>query len=252
MPTLGAWLVVPTLANLLMYIIRMGNLGNTTWATVAMMVSATFVLLGFTFWTRSNSSNKWPFKPFIAAYLWRATLLMSALVYVGAIAIATATAMASSGNTKPLPYIPLFNPVEITIALALAALILWKLRLNNSGIALAYWIKSNKPKMLLIAAIFIVINTVWLHILHHFLGVTWDASALFNSDIVQMGYAILWTLIAIGVMLMANKKRLANYARQLWLLGAALLGLNLVKLMLIDLSHVHSVERMSLLLGLVY
>ena len=67
-----------------------------------------------------------------------------------------------------------------------------------------------------------------------------------------MGYAILWTLIAIGVMLMANKKRLANYARQLWLLGAALLGLNLVKLMLIDLSHVHSVERMSLLLGLVY
>jgi len=106
--------------------------------------------------------------------------------------------------------------------------------------------------MLLIAAIFIVINTVWLHILHHFLGVTWDASALFNSDIVQMGYVIPWTLIAIGVMLMANKKRLANYARQLWLLGAALLGLNLVKLMLIDLSHVHSVERMSLLLGLVY
>jgi len=30
--------------------------------------------------------------------------------------------------------------------LALAALILWKLRLNNSGIALAYWIKAISQK----------------------------------------------------------------------------------------------------------
>ncbi len=243
--TFGAWLVVLMLANLLMYLIRIGNLGHTAWATVAMMVSATFVLLGLTLWTRSKAVNHWPLKPFMAAYLWRAALPMAAIVYVGAIAIA----IGSSGNTQPLPYIPLINPVEITIALALAGLLLWILRLKTSGIALPDWVTSNKPKMLLIIAIFIAINTVWLRIVHYFLGVTWDVNALFNSDIVQMGYAILWTLIALGVMLMANKKRLANYARQLWLLGAALLGLTLVKLMFIDLSHVHGVERIVTFIG---
>lgn len=251
--TLGAWLVVIMLANLLMYLIRIGSLGNTAWATVAIMISATFVLLGLTFWTRSNAANQWPLKPFMAAYLWRAALPMAALVYVGAIAVA----IGSSGNTKPLPYIPLLNPVEITIALALAGLVLWILRLKTSGFALPAWVTSNKPKLLLMVAIFIAINTVWLRIVHHFLGVVWDASALFNSDIVQMGYAILWTLMALGLMLMANKKRLlsdsdqlsAFPSRQLWLVGAALLGLTLVKLMLIDLSHVHGVARIVTFIG---
>ena len=38
---------------------------------------------------------------------------------------------------------------------------------------------------------FVAINTVWLRIAHHFFHVPWDGEALFNSFVVQTGYAIL-------------------------------------------------------------
>ena len=86
---------------------------------------------------------------------------------------------------------------------------------------------------------FIVINTVWLRVAHHFFGVRWDASALFNSFVVQTGYAILWTLLALSMMVLAHRRA----QRPLWLVGAGLLGVVVVKLLLIDLSNAGGAER---------
>jgi uncharacterized membrane protein len=78
-----------------------------------------------------------------------------------------------------------------------------------------------------------------LRVAHHFFGVAWDASALFGSFVVQTGYAILWTLLALSLMVIAGRRKL----RVLWLTGAGLLGLVVVKLLLIDLSNVGGAER---------
>jgi uncharacterized membrane protein len=86
---------------------------------------------------------------------------------------------------------------------------------------------------------FVAINTVWLRIAHHFFGVRWDAGALFDSFVVQTGYAILWTLMAFSLMVLAHRR----VHRSLWLVGAGLLGLVVVKLLLVDLSNVGGVER---------
>lgn len=86
---------------------------------------------------------------------------------------------------------------------------------------------------------FIVINTVWLRVAHHFFGVRWDASALFNSFVVQTGYAILWTLLALSMMVLAHRRA----QRPLWLVGAGLLGVVVVKLLVIDLSNAGGAER---------
>jgi uncharacterized membrane protein len=86
---------------------------------------------------------------------------------------------------------------------------------------------------------FVLLNTVWLRTVHHFFGVRWDSAALFDSFVVQTGYAILWTLLALGLMLLAHRR----VQRGLWLAGAALLGLVVVKLLLVDLSNAGGAER---------
>jgi uncharacterized membrane protein len=56
---------------------------------------------------------------------------------------------------------------------------------------------------------------------------------------VQTGYAILWTLLALSLMVLAHRRA----QRPLWLVGAGLLGLVVVKLLLIDLSNAGGAER---------
>ena len=92
---------------------------------------------------------------------------------------------------------------------------------------------------------FVALNTVWLRIAHPFLQVDWNAHALFASFVVQTGYAILWTLLALGLMVLANRRA----RRTLWLTGAGLLALVVVKLLLIDLSHAGSAARIIAFIG---
>ncbi len=86
---------------------------------------------------------------------------------------------------------------------------------------------------------FIVINTLWMRIAHHFLGVAWTPEAMVDSFIVQTGLAILWTLLALALMLVAHHR----LQRNLWLIGAALLAVVVAKLLLIDLANAGGGER---------
>jgi uncharacterized membrane protein len=97
----------------------------------------------------------------------------------------------------------------------------------------------NAPKIALAGATFIAINTVWLRVAHHFAGVSWNADALFGSFVVQTGYAILWTVLALVLMVLAHRRVM----RTLWMVGAGLLALTVAKLFLVDLSNAGGTER---------
>ena len=86
---------------------------------------------------------------------------------------------------------------------------------------------------------FVLLNTIWLRIAHHFFDVDWRASALFDSFIVQTGYAILWSVLALLLMVFAHRRGL----RSVWMVGAGLLGLTVVKLIFIDLANRGGFER---------
>ena len=154
---------------------------------------------------------------------------------------ALAVAVSSPGRTAPLPYIPLLNPTDLAVALALGALLFWRRVVKvaqpapTGGAAVR-----GKPALVALSALgFIAFNTVWLRIVHHFFGVDWDAGARFDSFVVQTGYAILWTLMALTVMVVAHRRA----TRAVWLVGAGLLGVVVVKLLLIDLSNIGGAER---------
>ena len=156
-------------------------------------------------------------------------------------------AWTSSGRTAPLPYIPLINPTDLAVLLAIGAILLWR------SVLLAVQPAPQGADMLRHAGFWgamgllalVAISTVWLRVAHHFFGVPWTADALYESFVVQTGYAILWTLMALALMIVAHRRGL----RAPWLAGAALLALVIVKLILVDLSNRGGGERIVAFIG---
>ncbi|HMS26465.1 MAG TPA: DUF2339 domain-containing protein [Burkholderiaceae bacterium] len=239
----SVWLVTVILADCLWLFVDTADLWNTDWASVVLLISAIGILMVLSLWAgRANHrvelvNFKWPLNPHALAYYWHAAMPLVLMVFVGAIIVA----MTSSGRTDPLPYIPLLNPTDLSLALAISALMFWQRKIATAMPAPvgSTMVLSYRYLVAISALAFIAINTVWLRVAHNFFGVHWDATSLFNSFVVQTGYAILWTLFALSMMLVAGRRKL----RMLWLIGAGLLGAVVLKLMLIDLSNAGGAER---------
>ncbi len=236
----GVWLMVLLVGNIIVWAVQQAQLQGTAWASVIFLVASVAVLMALAqpalYAPQGRLRTRWPLDHFAHAYLWRAAAPLAVLVALGALLVA----VYSDGNAKPLPYVPLLNPTDITVALALAACALWLVRVRQGGIAtVPQGIHSTHWTLVLAGLGFVAINTVWLRAVHHWAGVPWDADQLFASFLVQTGYSILWTLLAMALMLVAHRR----HTRALWSGGAALLGLTVAKLFLVDLSNRGGSER---------
>ena len=146
----------------------------------------------------------------------------------------------SSGNAAPLPYIPLLNPLDITLASVLLLLLLWQRAVGG------YFSKLNAVKPVLAAIMgFALLNGMLLRTLHHWAGTPFEWTSIFSNSTVQMAFTILWALTAFVLMLLAHKK----VQRQIWVVGAGLMGLVVAKLFLLDLAQHGSVERIVSFIG---
>jgi uncharacterized membrane protein len=232
----GVWLLVFLEGNLLVFGIGRGGLWQTAWATVILLVAGTIVLLLLSHraWFERQHRN-WPLDRFARAYLWLAAAPLAVGVALGSLLVA----VYSDGNARPLPYVPLLNPTDLSIAMGLAACTLWLVRLRSSTLDVPVAARDSRWLLVLAAIGFVAINTVWLRVAHHFFSVPWDARRLFASFLVQAGYSILWTVLALGLMVGAHRRRLRNA----WMLGAVLLGATVLKLFVIDLSNRGGSER---------
>ncbi|MBK8795859.1 MAG: DUF2339 domain-containing protein [Anaerolineales bacterium] len=80
---------------------------------------------------------------------------------------------------------------------------------------------------------------------HHLLGMplTWDG--LYASSIFQTLLAVLWGVVALGLMGWGSRRR----TRSAWFAGVSVLGLTLVKLFLVDLAGAGTVARIVSFIG---
>jgi len=91
-----------------------------------------------------------------------------------------------------------------------------------------------------VAAIaFLWLNAILLRSIHHYAGIPYILGPMLASKLVQASLSIFWTSLALAVMLFATKRA----GRVVWIAGAALLGLVVIKLFVLDLSHVTGVAR---------
>jgi uncharacterized membrane protein len=234
----GVWLLVLLGGNLLVFAIGQAQLWQTAWATVILLVSAILVLLLLSrqaWFASAGRGGPWPLNPFARAYLWMAAAPLAFAVALGSLLVA----VFSEGNARPLPYVPLLNPTDLAITLGLSACAVWLTRIRTSELAVPALARDSRWLFALAAIGFVAINTVWLRVVHQYFHVPWDGGQLFASFLVQAGYSILWTLIALGLMVGSHRRGL----RAAWMLGASLLGLTVLKLFVIDLSNRGGSER---------
>jgi len=96
------------------------------------------------------------------------------------------------------------------------------------------------------SAAFVVLNSVILRAMHHYAAVPYSAHALWHAPAVQAALALAWAVLgSIAMALAARRSR----ARGHWLIGAALLGLVVVKLFLVDLAGSGAVARIVSFIG---
>ena len=135
--------------------------------------------------------------------------------------------------------------MDLGAAGALAALALWRRRLDGVESPWALALAGRFGLGALAGLGFILLNTIWLRSAHHWLGLAWDADALGHSQIVQSGYSLLWTGIAMALMFLAR----ARAERLPWLTGAGLLAVVVAKLVLVDMSQVEGLARIVAFIG---
>jgi uncharacterized membrane protein len=144
----------------------------------------------------------------------------------------------SSGDPAPLPYVAVLNPLDLAQVGAVLAIALWFVEIRRAlpevaaaPLTVAYAV--------LAALAFVWVNAVLLRTLHHWAGVRFSLDAMVRSDLVQTALSILWTLIALAAMVLATRRGL----RTAWLAGAGLMAVVVVKLFMVDLSNVGTIQR---------
>ena len=173
-------------------------------------------------WTDASSRDAW-----LAAGCGALALYLFGWLWVG---------NTTDGNASPLPWVPLLNPLEIGQGVALLALVGWVRALPAS-------LRGRAPTMALPAlagvTAFGLATGLVLRTCHHWAGVPWTADALFASTLAQAALSVAWALI--GVALMVTGHRAGR--RVVWTVGAALLGVVVAKLFLVELADRGSLYR---------
>ncbi|GGE07372.1 membrane protein [Polymorphobacter glacialis] len=231
----SVWVGTLVLADIIWFGIDRGGLWHTAWAAVLPLLGGIAVLAILAAWGGRSGATGWPRDRHANAYYRTAATPIALWVYFAAMVAAVVV----RGHAAPLPYIPLLNPLEVTLGLAVGVLVFWQRTLEARRLDSAGNVTGNGVWVMLAVLVFVVVNTAWLRIAHHLLGVEWSAGGLLGSPVVQTGISILWTLLALASMLAAHRRVL----RGLWLTGAGLLGAVVVKLLLLDLSATGDGQR---------
>ena len=160
------------------------------------------------------------------------------VVAVAAALVVVAASLRSHGSAAPIPYLPLLNP--LTISAVMAGISVW----------LSLGPEVRRREMRLIAPLFCVVGLVLLSMevargVHHFADVPFTAAALGGSAIFQAGLSLVWGTAGLaGMVIGAVQGR-----REVWIGGAFVMGIVIVKLFVVELGNVGTLSRVVSFLG---
>jgi uncharacterized membrane protein len=132
----------------------------------------------------------------------------------------------AEGSASPLPYLPLLNPLELAV-LALA------------GLLFAYGTATGRERIVRAAlpyAGFAFATLATLRAVHHLHGEPWTMRIL-DSGFSQSALTVVWSLLGVSAWVLGSKR--GN--RRLWIGGAILMGIVLLKLIAVDRQYMGNI-----------
>ncbi len=192
------------------------SVGNG-WKPLA--AAAPFLLLGT--WL---AAGRWP--PLSPAEPRRGSTRVVSLALGVLLSLGWLVSLPLPGNSAPLPWLPLINPLELAqlATLLIIALLAKRAAYPLPGPVLALL-------ALLLASLFVVRSV------HQLSDIAWQPLALWRSAAVQASLSVLWTVAGASAWLLGSRRR--SYPT--WLAGLVLMALVLLKLLLIDRSYLGNI-----------
>ena len=234
----SGWLLVGLATWQLAWVIDRGVEGRGSWPVVGWMLIPACTLF---FLPRLVARISWPLRMHREAY---ASFAGGGLALYLAL-WALATNLSLPGDPYPFPYVPLLNVLDLAQVLVL--LVLWRFWLYSKSTRPAeYADGSDTPVAAVLSALaFVWLNAALIRTLHRWADVPLDFDAVIHSTLVQTSLSIFWTVLALATMLIATRRA----SRVVWITGGCLLAATIVKLFVVDLSRVGTVERIVSFVG---
>ena len=187
---------------------RDADLGDA-WVVVAGVLPLLFVSWGL--WRRPQWFA-WPLQmhfPRYAGY-WHGLASMGLLLVLCVVWVVP-------GDTKPMQYFPILNPLDLLQGVMLLGL--WR----------AWTDAARGARILLGIVAFVSITQSTLRAVYHIGEASWGAGLL-DTAAAQSALTVVWSLLGVSAWIMGSKRQ--RYP--LWLGGAMLMGIVLLKMVLID------------------
>lgn len=216
----GFWFFVLVAARQCQWLL--GSLGDawSSWPLLGWMLAPALALWGLQL---PALLARWPLRVYQQAYL--TTAAVPVALYL--LAWAWLSNVASPGHADPLPFVPLLNPLELAHWLVLGALVAWWRRVGPGTGQPPVW-----GHAVFGATALSLLTGMVLRACHHFADVAWTADSLFASRLAQAALSITWALCGVALMGAGH----ARVRRTLWVAGATLLGVVVLKLFFVELA----------------
>ena len=176
----------------------------------------------------------WPVMDYPQSYIGKG--LLPIIIYL---AVWVIFACHNPADPKPLPYLPIVNPLELVQLFSIIVTLNWLSLIKQEEIPKINSLNLSFAFNLVALITFVYITSVVAHAVHFYAGVRFDESAMFRSEVFQASISIVWTLMAFIVMWLGTRRQF----RKIWFVGASLLGIVVIKLFLIDLADSGGIAR---------
>ena len=207
------------------------NVAGGDWPLAFAIVSAAVLALAT---GMARGKLPWPLARHWHSY---ATVAIPAVAGAAGVLVFAAS-LSSSGSAAPLPYLPLLNP--LTIAAVVAGVAVWR----------AFNVEAQHLNVRVVLPVFTFAGLVLLSMevargAHHFAGVPFTTGDLAGSAIFQSGLSLVWGAAGLaGMVAGAIRER-----REIWIGGAVVMGIVILKLFVVELGNVGTLARVVSFLG---
>ncbi len=136
---------------------------------------------------------------------------------------------------RGMGYFPLLNPIDLMQLAVWGAMAYWAVKQSST------WQKQSMLQVYgaLGVLAWVLLTVIFARFVQHAQGLDYSGIALWHSDYFQTGISILWSGIAILLMVLSKMYG----QRSLWLAGFGLLILVVLKLFFVELAHSGTIER---------